>query len=58
MNFTALPKEETHNLFKQLPKLIPLYWNNNFVLMATNLKPCLGVATPSAAYLNFNISDG
>ncbi len=45
-----LSKKVTHTLFSQLPKLIPLYWSNNFVLMATNLKTCLSKAAPSAAH--------
>ncbi len=33
------------------------YWNNNFVLMDADLKAHFGIATPSVADQNFNISD-
>ncbi len=58
--FTILllqPNQPPKKVTVQLPKLHPLHRNNNFVLLATNVKTGLSIATPSVAYYSFNISD-
>ncbi len=35
------PKKVAHNLFNQLPKLYPLYWDNNFASMENSVKDIL-----------------